>query len=164
MFHLLRVKFFVRRPQVGEGGSMGQPEVVLSRNDTVAGARYNFQLKVTNFLGEQSEDAVEIRKLDISVPNVQMMAGDRRDVLRSSTVLLQGTANLPQADCVPPSWRVLTYTWAQVDNGAPALALSESTRSNKDLYLPRDTLSAYYTFQFKLEAWPSASLWSLRFL
>ncbi len=137
---------------------MGQDQVVLSRNDTVAGAQYNFQLEVTNFLGEQSQDAVEIRKLEISVPNVEIMAGDRRDVLRSSAVLLQGTANLPQADCVPPSWRVMSYSWAQVDNGAPTLALSASTRSNKDLYLPRDTLSTYYTFHFKLEAWPSASL------
>lgn len=137
---------------------MGRPEVALSRNDTVAGARYSFHLKVTNFLGEKSEDAVEIRKLDISVPNVEIMAGDRREVLRSSTVLLQGIAALPQADCVPASWRVMSYSWVQVDNGAPTLLLSESTRSNKDLYLPRESLSTYYTFQFKLEAWPSAPL------
>ena len=137
---------------------MGQSEVVLSRNDTVAGAQYNFRLQVTNFLGEKSEDEVEIRKLDISVPNVEIMAGDRRDVLRSSDVLLQGTAALPQADCVPASWRVMSYYWEQLDNGAPDLGLSESTRTNKDLYLPRETLSTYYTFEFKLEAWPSASL------
>jgi hypothetical protein len=137
---------------------MGQSEVVLSRNDTVAGALYSFHLQVSNFLGETSEDFVEVRKLDISVPNVEIMAGDRRDVLRSSTVLLQGTAALPQADCVPPSWRVMSYSWSQVDNGAPMLTLTDQTRSNKDLYLPRETLSTYYTFQFMLEAWPSASL------
>ena len=99
--------------QVGEAGNMGRPDVVLSRNDTVAGSRYNFRLEVTNFLGEKSEDEVEIRKLEISVPNVEIMAGDRRDVLRSSAVLLQGTANLPQADCIPPSWRIMSYSWCK---------------------------------------------------
>ena len=143
--------------QVGQAGTMGQSGLTLSRNDTVAGARYNFHLQVMNFLGETAEDVVEVRKLNVSVPNVEIMAGDRRDVLRSASVLLQGTAALPQADCVPPSWRVMAYYWSQVENGAPTLTLTDQTRRNKDLYLPPETLSTYYTFEFKLEAWPSVA-------
>ena len=52
----------------------------------------------------------------------------------SDDLLIQGTASLPNADCLPPDASIMDYTWSQ--ETGPPFAMAEKTKKNKDLFLP----------------------------
>eukprot|EP01052_Picozoa_sp_SAG31_P005427 SAG31_NODE_238_length_19470_cov_8.921532_11_plen_2902_part_00 len=138
----------------------GQPFLSLGSADTVPGMRYGFRLTVRNFIGLNSTDSVIVEKVNVSIPSVSILAGDRRQILRSDHLLIQGTASLPNADCLPPDASVMDYTWTQ--ESGPRFNMLAKTSKNKDLYLRPHTLEAYYTYRLKLSVKPcSRNRWTL---
>ena len=130
----------------------GRPFFSLASNDTAPGTIYEFKLTVRNFIGDSAMSQVAIEKVNVSIPSVTILAGQHRDVVRSHDVLIQGTASLPNAQCLPPDAKIMKYEWRQV--AGPQIALTEETRNNKDLYIPGGTLQTYHTYKMELSARP----------
>jgi hypothetical protein len=124
---------------------------VLRNSSTVAGREYRFRVDVTNFLRQSSSAEVSIRKMDISIPNVALVGASHKEIARGDALVVSALASLPNAECVSPDWRVLLFGWSLL--GGPVDGPDQIELATRDLFIPSQTLHAYYTYSLKVTSW-----------
>ena len=87
----------------------------------------------------------------MSIPNIAINGATTRLERRADSFVVSVHAGLPNALCVPPEWRKLSFEWSQ--ELGPSFSLDPTIRQSKDLYISRNTLEAYYTYAFTVTSW-----------
>ena len=87
----------------------------------------------------------------MSIPNIAINGATTRLERRADSFMVSVHAGLPNALCVPPEWRKLSFEWSQ--ELGPSFSLDPTIRQSKDLYISRNTLEAYHTYAFTVTSW-----------
>jgi hypothetical protein len=112
--------------------------------------RYNFTLKVQNFVEQQKSVSFPVFVASTETPQVLIIGRRLRETLSSRAIALRGQAAL--STCTTAADSGIDFSWTQISGAQIAPWPAQSIKTSSSLYLPQNTLVPGQKYTMRVSA------------